>query len=122
MSLSESLEDDWSFCEAFLVWLPYKCIYISLLIYGSLLVILLDLNHYNDGTLSVSLIPSVFGVVPSVSSALSSSVFTTNLKRQQRDLCQKVFCLLQPVLFTDQNCLLVGFLLLTGMLGSCELS
>lgn len=46
---------------------PYKCIYISLLmIHGLLLVILLHLNHYNDATVFVSLIPSVFGVTPSV--------------------------------------------------------
>lgn len=36
--------------------IPYKCIYVSLLvIYGSLLIIFLHLNHYNDATLFVSL-------------------------------------------------------------------
>lgn len=81
------------------------------------------LNHYNDAILFVSLIPSVFGMGPSVLvPALSSSVFRTNLKRQQREPYQKVFCLLQYVLLTYQTCLLVGFLLLTGMLGSCEFS
>lgn len=83
----------------------------------------LHLNHCNDAALLVSLTPSVFGMGPSVLlPVLSSSVFRTNLKRQQTELCQKVFCLLRSVLFTHQNCLLVGFLLLTGMLGSCEVS
>lgn len=74
----------------------------------------LHLNHCNDAALFVSLIPSVFGMGPSVLfPALSSSVFRTNLKRQQRELCQKVFCLLQSVLFTYQK-LLVGWLLATN--------
>lgn len=52
--------------------------------------------------------------------ALSSSVFRTKLRRQQRELCQKVFYLLQSVLSTFQK-LLVGWLLATnrnvGLLG-----
>lgn len=49
-------------------------------------------------------------------SQLSSSVFRTNPKRPQRGLGQQVLSL--AVCITDQNGLLVGFLLLTGMLAA----
>lgn len=79
------------------------------------------INHRND-TLLVSRIPSGFGMGPSVPfPALSSSVFRTNLKRQQRELYQKVFvpCDLYHWL-SRTACWLASHC--WRMLGRCELS
>lgn len=91
---------------AFLLYC-FKCLYSPAHDVWLLTARLLHLNHRNDATL-VFLIPSVFGMGPSVLFPALSPVFRTNL-RGSRELWQKVFCLLSSVLLIG-NCLLVGFL------------
>lgn len=68
---------------------------------------LLRLNHCNDATLSVFLIPSGFGMGPSVLFPALSSVFRTNLKRQQRTMTKGVLSLVICITYWK---LLVGWL------------
>lgn len=76
---------------------------------------LIQRNHYNDAPLFASFIPSVLGMGPSVLfPALSSSVFRTLTLGGSRENWARR-CFVTCELLTDQNGLLVGFLLLTGM-------